>query len=93
MPVSTETHLHLFAGIEVADKLWAFFQHHEVKVLNVAGPRASKEPGVGEFVARILEEALGEMARSESPPLEELRTTRPRLSRDWDIGVLEDMDC
>jgi hypothetical protein len=57
-------HLHLCAGNDSsADNLRAFFEYHDVKVLNVAGPRASKEPGVGEFVARILEEAFGEIAR------------------------------
>jgi Circularly permutated YpsA SLOG family len=52
--------LHLCAGDKLAsDKLVAFVQDHGVKVLNVAGPRASKEPGVGEFVVRTLEEAFG----------------------------------
>jgi hypothetical protein len=37
--------LHLHPGIsEVADKLRALVQEKSVKVLNVAGPRASKEP-------------------------------------------------
>ena len=43
--------------------LKAFVEEHGVKVLNMAGPRASKEPGVGEFVMRTLEEAFGNMAR------------------------------
>jgi hypothetical protein len=30
-----------------------------VKILNVAGPRASKEPGVGEFVTEVLSRAFG----------------------------------
>jgi hypothetical protein len=51
--------LHLCAADETAaDKLRAFVAEHGVKVLNVAGPRASKEPGVGEFVVRTLEEAF-----------------------------------
>src|SRR5260370_32549443 len=54
-------HLHLCAGDEAAaDKLRAFFEYHDVKVLNVAGPRASTEPGVGELVTRTLAPALGE---------------------------------
>jgi hypothetical protein len=41
-------HLHLCAGKDTpAEKLRAFFEHHEVKVLNVAGPRASKAWGGG----------------------------------------------
>jgi hypothetical protein len=40
--------LHLCEGDSAAaDKLKAFVQEHHVKVLNMAGPRASKEPGVG----------------------------------------------
>jgi Circularly permutated YpsA SLOG family len=51
--------LHLCARDKAApDKLKAFVQDHGVKVLNVAGPRASKEPGVGEFVMRTLDEVF-----------------------------------
>jgi hypothetical protein len=40
--------LHLCAGeTDAAGKLRLFVEKHRVKVLNVAGPRASKEPGVG----------------------------------------------
>ena len=52
-------HLHLYAGDNAAaDKLKAFTEEHRVKVLNVAGPRASKEPGVGEFVVRTFKRLL-----------------------------------
>ncbi|MFH0919854.1 MAG: putative molybdenum carrier protein [Fibrobacterota bacterium] len=37
-----------------------FIGKYEIKVLNVAGPRASREPGVGAFVDRVLSEALAE---------------------------------
>jgi Circularly permutated YpsA SLOG family len=48
-----------FAGDRVAaDKLKSFIAEHRVKILNVAGPRASKEPGVGEFVISILDKAF-----------------------------------
>ena len=51
--------LHLCAGREAAaEKLRAFVEEHGVKVLNVAGPRASKEPGVGEFVMSTLDKAF-----------------------------------
>jgi hypothetical protein len=47
--------LHLCAGdIAAADKLKAFTEEYRVKILNVAGPRASNEPGVREFVMRTL---------------------------------------
>ena len=51
--------LHLCAGDRVAaDKLKGFIAENRVKILNVAGPRASKEPGVGEFVISILDKAF-----------------------------------
>jgi hypothetical protein len=52
--------LRLCAGdANIAESLKAFVEEHGVKVPNVAGPRASKEPDVGEFVMRTLEEAFG----------------------------------
>jgi Circularly permutated YpsA SLOG family len=58
--------LHLCAGdTNIAESLKAFVEEHGVKVLNVAGPRESKEPGVGEFVMRTLEEAYGKHAPSD----------------------------
>ena len=53
-------HLHLCAGNDTsAEKLRAFFGCDDVKVLNVAGPRASTEPKVGQFVMALLDEVLG----------------------------------
>jgi hypothetical protein len=58
--VHKKPHLHLCAEDNaVADKLKAFIEEHRLKILNVAGPRASKEPRVGEFVMRTLQEAFG----------------------------------
>ncbi len=37
--------------------LRGFIQEHGIKVLNVAGPRASKEPEVAAFVCEVLERA------------------------------------
>jgi len=55
--------LHLCAGDKTAvEKLKAFTEEHSAKILNVAGPRASNEPGVGDFVVRTLDEVFGEMA-------------------------------
>jgi putative molybdenum carrier protein len=52
--------LHLHPGIsEAADKLRVFVQENSVKLLNVAGPRASGEPKVGQFVMAPLDEVLG----------------------------------
>jgi hypothetical protein len=52
--------LPLCAGDKAAaEELRAFVEEHRVKVLNVAGPRVTNEPGVGEFVMRTLEQAFG----------------------------------
>jgi hypothetical protein len=41
-----------------AQALLRFIQEHNIKALNVAGPRASKEPEVGAFVKEALETLL-----------------------------------
>ena len=41
-----------------AQALARFIEDHRIKVLNVAGPRASKEPEVYAFVKRVMSEAL-----------------------------------
>jgi hypothetical protein len=38
-----------------AEKLVEFIRSNRIRVLNVAGSRGSKEPGVGEFVKRVLD--------------------------------------
>ncbi len=53
-------HLYLCAGNDTsAEKLRAFFEDHEVKMLNVAAPRASAGPKVGQFVMALSDEVLG----------------------------------
>ena len=42
-----------------AARLRAFVAKHRIKVLNVAGPRASLVADIGQFVQETLEEALG----------------------------------
>jgi Circularly permutated YpsA SLOG family len=53
--------LHLISGnvdgasvAEAAGRLSAFLAEHQVRTLNVAGPRASQEPGVANFVGQVL---------------------------------------
>jgi hypothetical protein len=49
--------LHLSAkvhGDKAPEVLKKFIEEHQIKVLNVAGPRASKEPMVGEVVKAVL---------------------------------------
>ena len=39
-----------------ADRLQCFLEDNVIDTLNVAGPRKSKEPGIAEFVYRILDQ-------------------------------------
>ena len=51
--------LHIHCGVKDASKrLLEFVKDNEIKTLNVAGPRASKEPGVANFVREVLNEAF-----------------------------------
>ena len=43
---------------DAAERLRRFVTEHEIRVLNVAGPRASTEPAVGEFVQTVLDLAF-----------------------------------
>jgi hypothetical protein len=53
-------YLHLSAVFKdpTASKLKVWMHQNSIRVLNVAGPRASKEPLVAEFVIAILDAAL-----------------------------------
>lgn len=51
--------IHLVQGAGCpAERLRAFLDEHRIRVLNVAGSRASREPGVSRFVWLTLEEAV-----------------------------------
>lgn len=54
-------HLHI-SGMEELDgaarRLRQFVIEHGIRVLNVAGPRTSEEPGIGEWVSRVLTSGL-----------------------------------
>lgn len=43
---------------DAGEQLRCFTQEHDIRVLNVAGPRASTEPEVGEFVRAVLDLAF-----------------------------------
>jgi hypothetical protein len=43
---------------EAATQLASFIKEHGITVLNVAGPRASEQPDLGEFVKAVLSRAL-----------------------------------
>jgi Circularly permutated YpsA SLOG family len=54
-------HLHVSAIApkdHAAQELKGWIEQNTIRVLNVAGPRASKEPGVAAFVLSVLDEAL-----------------------------------
>jgi hypothetical protein len=51
--------LHIHSGqADAAQSLRDFVADNEIATLNVAGPRASKEREVGEFVKEVLEAAF-----------------------------------
>jgi hypothetical protein len=59
-------HLHLAAEArgDAALRLNRWMREHGVRVLNVAGSRASKEPEVGEFIRSVLDQVLKEQPRN-----------------------------
>jgi Circularly permutated YpsA SLOG family len=50
-------HIHK-ACAHPATMLLAFLRQYNIYVLNIAGPRATTEPGVGTFVTEVLDEAF-----------------------------------
>src|SRR5262249_46904730 len=52
-------HLSLDEQTNHAQELRSFIEEFGISVLNVAGPRASAEPGVYQFVGRVLDQAFG----------------------------------
>jgi hypothetical protein len=52
-------HLSAVSRDDAAEKLEQFFEQNQIRQLNVAGPRASKEPGVGAFVMEVFGKAFG----------------------------------
>jgi hypothetical protein len=54
--------LHLHAGLDAAATLRGFFAENRVAVLNIAGPRESTEPGIGQFVMATLDACCDSLA-------------------------------
>ena len=52
---SGKPHLHVARGHCRAEVVRAFLQRHRVRILNVAGPRASKEPEVYAYTLALLD--------------------------------------
>ena len=55
-----DSHMGAANTLELAERLRAFVEQHAVRDLNIAGPRASQQPQVGEFVTRILDATFKE---------------------------------
>ena len=51
-------HVHPGLSYQPAADVLRFVQDHSIKVLNIAGTRGSKEPYIGKFVKKVLEEAF-----------------------------------
>ena len=49
-------YLHVVSGDEWRDKIKVFLEKHPIRILNVAGPRASIAPGIEQFVQKVLTE-------------------------------------
>ena len=83
-------HLHFEEG-KAVDKLRSFVSDNGIEILNVAGPRASKEPKVGEFVIQTLDLTFG--SKIESPAAEdELKLLMEKAERDlasWEESEAE----
>jgi hypothetical protein len=45
--------LHVVPGNEWTDKVKGFLETHAIRILNVAGPRASSAPGIEQFVQEV----------------------------------------
>ena len=50
--------LHLHPGNLKPSAIREFIAQHAIRVLNVAGPRESNQPGIGEYVREVLDAAL-----------------------------------
>ena len=51
-------HLSPAQNHQAAERLSRFIKEHNIQILNVAGPRASKEPNIAEFVMNMLDQAF-----------------------------------
>jgi hypothetical protein len=70
-------HLHLETTVPER-RLLAFLHQHAIRVINVAGPRASQAPAVASFVANTLDRAHAEHIRARSKSEEHPRLPAPR---------------
>ena len=84
-------HLHFEEG-KAVDKLRSFVSDNGIEILNVAGPRASKEPKVGEFVIQTLDLTFG--AKKSPAAEDELKLLMEKAERDlarWEQSETEQL--
>ncbi len=53
--------LHIHPGLDAVRLVRKFLKRYPVKVLNIAGPRVSREPGIVEFVIATLDQVFSEI--------------------------------
>ena len=51
-------HIYRDGQYDAAELLLRFISDHRIKILNIAGPRVSKDPQIAAFVKKVLEEAF-----------------------------------
>ena len=51
--------LHVHPKLDGVTLIREFLKRYQVKVVNIAGPRASREPGIGDYVAMVLDRVFG----------------------------------
>ena len=54
--------LHVHPELDAVRLVREFLERYPVKVLNIAGPRVSREPGIAEFVSAILDQVFSGLA-------------------------------
>lgn len=54
-----QPYLHVHPGADDPQAIRAFLERHRIRTLNVAGPRASTEPQIYDYVTEVLERVFG----------------------------------
>jgi len=55
--------LHVHSGLDAVSRIREFLKRYPVNVLNIGGSRASKEPGIAQFVNQTLNGAFRKCTR------------------------------
>ena len=86
-------YLHLYPGQpDAVARLRSFVRDNAIQVLNVAGPRGSKESRIAQFVIEILDRAFGPWIPASGDKSKELQRLMAEAERDlarWEESQLE----